>query len=92
LTWAIFLGDQCSVKRAITAEVDRFHVLILPRGKVQAAQSSTGARERAKEDGGSSRSVLLRRLVATGEAHWLVAPIRRERRVIIWVRGRRCRS
>src|SRR5262249_60530003 len=65
---------------------------ILPRSKVQAAQSSTGARDRAKEEGGSSRSVLLRRLVATGEAHWAVAPIRRERRGGIWGGGRRGRA
>src|SRR5262249_34652770 len=88
-----FLGQPVlSEARQHRLEVHRFHVFILPRSKVQAAQSSTGARDRAKEEGGSSRSVLLRRLVATGEAHWAVAPIRRERRVVIWGGGRRRRA
>jgi hypothetical protein len=57
-----------------------------------AAQSRTGARERANDEGGSSRSAVLRTFIIAGDAHWAAAPIRRERRVIIWVRGRRCRS
>ena len=56
---------------------------------VYAAQSRTGARERANDAGGSNRSAVLRTVTAAGEAHWAAAPIRRERRVIIWVRGRR---
>src|SRR5215472_4067768 len=59
---------------------------------VYAAQSSTGARDRANDAGGSNRSAVLRTVTAAGEAHWAAAPIRRERRVIIWVRGRRCSS
>lgn len=57
-----------------------------------AAQSRTGARERANDEAGSSRSAVLRTVTIAGDAHWAAAPIRRERRVIIWVRGRRCRS
>src|SRR5262249_61271397 len=58
----------------------------------QTAQSRTGARDRVNEEEGSSRSAVSRRVTAAGDAHWAVAPIRRERRGRLWGGGRPLRS
>lgn len=61
-------------------------------GRAQQVQSRIGAKERKGAEDGASRKAVSRRATRGRAESWPMAPIRAERRAIIWVRGRRSRS